>query len=144
MTRKAEKKDVEILADLAVLMWDGSSVNELIIEFSETVSSCKSQFFLKYEGDIPIGFAQCRLRYDYVEGTNTSPVGYLEGIFIKEGYRGKGYAKELLAECEAWAKERGCREFASDCKTDNIGGFCFHKAMNFTEANRIICFTKPL
>lgn len=72
MTRKAEKKDVEILADLAVLMWDGSSVNELIVEFSETVSSCKSQFFLEYEGDMPIGFAQCRLRYDYVEGTNTT------------------------------------------------------------------------
>lgn len=45
MTRKAEKKDVEILADLAVLMWNGSTVNELIIEFSKTVSSCKSQFF---------------------------------------------------------------------------------------------------
>lgn len=49
MTRKAEKKDVQILADLAVLMWNGSTVNELIIEFSKTVSSCKSQFFLKYD-----------------------------------------------------------------------------------------------
>ena len=51
----------------------------------------KSQFFLKYENDFPIGFAQCQLRYDYVEGTKSSPVGYLEGIFVKEGYRSKGY-----------------------------------------------------
>ena len=101
-------------------------------------------FFLKYKNDIPIGFAQCQLRYDYVEGTRTTPVGYLEGIFIKDGYRNKGYAKELLSECEAWAKYNGCQEFASDCEIDNIASFHFHKAMNFTEANRIICFTKEL
>ena len=98
MVRKAEKQDLEILANLAVQMWDSHSVRELIVEFSEIMEKGNSQFFLKYENDIPIGFAQCQLRYDYVEGTKTSPVGYLEGIFIKEGYRNKGYAKELLAE----------------------------------------------
>lgn len=144
MIQKAGKTELKILANLAVLMWDNSSVNELITEFSETISNGKSQFFLKYENDMPVGFAQCQLRYDYVEGTSTTPVGYLEGIFIKEGYRNRGYAKELLTECEAWAKDNGCREFASDCEIDNIDSFCFHKAMNFTEANRIICFTKTL
>ena len=144
MVLKAQKEDLEILADLAVLMWDSHSVGELIAKFSEIISNDKSQFFLKYENDIPIGFAQCQLRYDYVEGTTTTPVGYLEGIFIKNGYRNKGYAKELLSECETWAKENGCKEFASDCEINNIDSFQFHKAMNFTEVNRIICFTKEL
>lgn len=144
MVRKAGEQDLEILANLAVLLWDSNSVSELIAEFSEIISTSKSQFFLKYKNDIPIGFAQSQLRYDYVEGTKTSPVGYLEGIFIKEGYRKKGYAKELLVECEAWAKSNGCQEFASDCEIANIDSFRFHKAMNFTEANRIICFTKTL
>lgn len=144
MVRKAGKQDLEILANLAVLLWDSNSVGELIAEFSEIISTSKSQFFLKYENDIPIGFAQSQLRYDYVEGTKTSPVGYLEGIFIKDGYRNKGYAKELLVECEAWAKSNGCQEFASDCEIANIDSFRFHEAMNFTEANRIICFIKTL
>lgn len=144
MVQKAEKKDLEKLANLAVLMWNTHSVSELVAEFSKNISNGKSQFFLKYENNIPIGFAQCQLRYDYVEGTKTSPVGYLEGIFIKEGYRNKGYAKELLAECEIWAKDNGCQEFCSDCEIDNINSIRFHKAMNFTEANRIICFTKIL
>ena len=144
MVQKARKEDLKILANLAVLMWDSHSVSELMAEFSEIISNGKSQFFLKYENDIPIGFAQCQLRYDYVEGTTTTPVGYLEGVFIKDGYRNKGYAKELLSECEAWAKEKGCKEFASDCEINNIDSFQFHKAMNFTEANRIICFTKEL
>lgn len=144
MVRQAGKSELETLADLAVLMWGSYSVSDLVNEFSETISKGKSQFFLKFENDVPVGFAQCQLRYDYVEGTKTTPVGYLEGIFIKERYRNKGYAKELLAECEAWAKDNGCQEFASDCEIDNVGSFHFHKAMNFTEVNRIICFTKTL
>ena len=144
MVKKAGHEDLEILAQLAVLMWKNHSINELIDEFSEILDSGKAQFFLKYENHSPIGFAQCQLRYDYVEGTSTSPVGYLEGIFVKESYRSKGYAKELLTECEVWAKGNGCQEFASDCEIDNINSFHFHKAMNFTEANRIICFTKEL
>ncbi|MBD5480141.1 MAG: GNAT family N-acetyltransferase [Lachnospiraceae bacterium] len=65
-------------------------------------------------------------------------------MFVRESYRNRGYAKELLNKCEAWAKDKGCKEFASDCELDNDNSFRFHKAMNFTEANRIICFTKKL
>lgn len=144
MIKKAGTNDLETLATLAVRMWQEHSINELINDFSEIMTNGKSQFYLKYENDVPVGFAQVQLRYDYVEGTSTHPVGYLEGIFVKEGYRSKGYAKELLAECEAWAKENGCHEFASDCEIDNINSLHFHMAMNFTEANRIICFTKTL
>ena len=136
--------DLNTLASLAVLMWSTHSVKALEKEFAEIIQTGESQFFLKYENGIPVGFAQCQLRHDYVEGTHTSPVGYLEGIFVKEGHRSRGYARELLAACEAWAKENGCREFASDCEIHNIQTFHFHRAMNFREANRIICFTKRL
>lgn len=144
MIKKAESSDLEILANLAVLMWRDQSVNGLMEDFSEIMRNGKSRFFLMYENDVPVGFAQCQLRTDYVEGTSTSPVGYLEGIFVKEGYRHKGYAKELLAACEAWAREMGCHEFASDCEIENVDSFHFHMAMNFMEANRVICFTKTL
>ena len=61
-----------------------------------------------------------------------------------EGHRRRGYAKELLNACESWAKEKGCTEFASDCELENADSFRFHMAMDFAEANRIICFTKRL
>lgn len=144
MIKPAEANDLDVLTNLAAQLWQNHSVEDLFQEFSRILSNGESQFFLKYENNLSVGFAQCQLRHDYVEGTSTTPVGYLEGIFVKEGHRNKGYAKELLAECEAWAKRNGCREFASDCEIDNIGSFRFHKAMKFTEANRIICFTKKL
>ncbi len=141
---KADLKDIESVAKLAVLLWEDNSVSDFINDFSELIAKGKAQFFLKYDNNIPVGFAQCQLRYDYVEGTETTPVGYLEGIFVKKDYRNKGIAKELLAECEAWAKSNGCQEFGSDCEIDNVDSLMFHKAVNFTEANRIICFTKKL
>ena len=99
---------------------------------------------MKYVDDTAVGFAQCQLRHDYVEGTKTSPVGYLEGILVEEEYRNKGYAKELLVACEQWAKSKGCSEFASDCELENEESLGFHMAMQFEEANRVICFRKSI
>lgn len=144
MIIEADKNYVSVIADLAILLWDDNSAEDLIKEFSEIILREDARVFIKYEGDIPAGFAQCQLRHDYVEGTETSPVGYLEGIFIKEGFRQKGYARELLAACEKWACIKGCKEFASDCELDNLISLQFHKAVGFTEANRIICFAKKL
>lgn len=144
MIKRAEEKDIAAIVNLAAMMWSNHSVEELNNEFSELYRKEEAQFFLKYENDIPVGFAQSQLRHDYVEGTETSPVGYLEGIFVKEGFRHKGYAGALLAECENWAKSKGCKEFASDCELDNDDSLQFHRAMKFTEANRIICFTKKI
>ena len=144
MVRKATKNDVRIIAGLAVLLWDHPSADELADEFSEILSQEDAQVFLKYAADTPVGFAKCQLRHDYVEGTETTPVGYLEGIFVMEGHRRRGYAKELLNACEGWARNKGCKEFASDCEIDNVDSFRFHIAAGLTEANRIIRFTKKL
>ena len=91
-----------------------------------------------------IAFAQCQLRRDYVEGTETSPVGYLEGIYVREDFRRRGVARELLAACEQWARKQGCREFASDCELTNRESERFHRALGFGEAGRISCFVKKL
>ncbi len=72
------------------------------------------------------------------------PVGYLEGIYVLPGFRGRGVAKMLLNACEEWARDKGCREFASDCELDNTDSLAFHLAVGFREANRIICFARKL
>ena len=144
MIRKAQKEDAESLAGLAILMWGDHDLHDLANEFRELSSSEESACFLKCVEERPIAFAQCQLRHDFVEGTDSSPVGYLEGIFVSEEYRRKGFAAELLAACENWAKKKGCTEFASDCELDNADSLRFHMAVGFTEANRIICFQKKL
>lgn len=46
--------------------------------------------------------------------------------------------------CEQWAKQKGCSEFASDCELNNKESFAMHLKLGFSEANKIICFTKKL
>lgn len=144
MIKNATKDYVVVVAKLAIKMWKDNSIDGLTEEFIRLIEKDDAQIFIKFVENEAVGFAQCQLRYDYVEGTESSPVGYLEGIFLEEEYRGKGYAKELLSECQKWAKEKGCLEFASDCELDNATSLKFHIAMGFEEANRIICFTKKL
>lgn len=76
MVRVAEQNDLKILANLAVQMWKHHSEKEIKAEFSYIMAKPEMRFFLKYEKEIPVGFAQCQLRHDYVEGTKTTPVGY--------------------------------------------------------------------
>ena len=144
MIRKAEIKDLHILSELACQLWPDNTVEEMRLEFSEIITKTDAAFFLAYAEETAIGFAQCQLRYDYVEGTDSSPVGYLEGIYVVEVYRKQGVARELLSACETWSKSIGCTEFASDCELDNTQSLQFHLNVGFEEVNRIICFTKKL
>ena len=144
MIKRARIEDAEVLADLAIRMWPDNDPEDLTEKFRRLAMNDDAVCFIKYVDDKPIAFAQCQLRRDYVEGTESSPVGYLEGIFVSEGYRKNGYAADLLSECEKWAKEKGCSEFASDCELDNTDSLRFHLALGFEEANRIICFRKYL
>ena len=142
--KKAEAQDLPALAELGAQLWQEHTAAALAEEFSKTMLYKDAAFFLAYAGPISVGFAECQLRHDYVEGTESSPVGYLEGIFVSEEYRKSGIAKGLLSACEAWAKAQGCREFASDCELENTQSLHFHLHTGFTEANRIICFAKKL
>ena len=144
MIRKAEQKDLAALTALALALWPEHEQEELKAEVSDLLKGEGAVLFLACEGEENVGFAQCQLRHDYVEGTESSPVGYLEGIYVLEEYRNRGIAREMLAACESWAREQGCREFASDCELANTQSLRFHLKVGFAEANRIICFTKRL
>ena len=122
MIRKAEVSDLPFLAELALKLWPDHDREELAAELGEILQKEDAAFFLA-EDDA--GFAQCQLRRDYVEGTESSPVGYLEGIYVEEGSRRRGLARELLSACESWAREQGCREFASDCELTNTQSLHF-------------------
>ena len=144
MIRQALLSDQEIVTKLALLLWPDNDEIKLAREFAETLCSKQSAVFLYETGAEPVAFCVCGLRHDYVEGTGSSPVGYVEGIYVLEAFRRKGIAAALLERCEKWARENGCAEFASDCELTNGKSIAFHKAVGFSEANCIVCFTKKL
>ena len=142
--RRAVPADVRAVAWLACLLWPHHTLLEMEEEMEVFLSDPDSAIFLAMENGAAVGFAQAALRHDYVEGSDHSPTGYLEGIYVMEAYRNRGFASALLAACEDWARERNCFQFASDCEISNSSSLVFHLNCGFTEANRIICFIKDL
>lgn|GEM_PF-71780 len=140
----ASAADAGTVAGLACMLWPEHTQEELEAEFEALLENKDAAVFLYRKQGKVVGFAQCGLRHDYVEGTETSPVGYLEGIYVTEGERRRGIARRLLAACRVWAKSRGCTEFASDCSLENTQSRLFHQAVGFREANRIIAFVRKL
>jgi aminoglycoside 6'-N-acetyltransferase I len=96
------------------------------------------------DGSKPIGFAEIALRTDHVNGCETSPVGFLEGIYVEPGHRKRGAARALVAAAEEWSRARGCAEFASDALIENEDSRQMHKALGFKETERVVYFRKPL
>lgn len=143
MIQKATHTDAATIAALAAKMWTASE-KELTEEFEDMLLNGENAVFLCIADGVAVGFAHCQLRKDYVEGTETSPVGYLEGIYVEADHRRKGYARQLVQACEDWIKNRGCTEFASDCPLHNTESLAFHLRCGFLEVNRIICFTKKV
>lgn len=141
---RVSTEEAAALAPLVKKLWPEHTEAELTRILREYAASVGSAVFAYRDGGRTIGMAICRLRHDYVEGCETSPVGYLEGIYVEERYRCSGIAGSLVRECEAWAREQGCSEFASDCELTNADSLRFHLGVGFEEANRIICFRKEL
>lgn len=142
MLYQAGREALPLLTKLALELWPAHTAAELTKELSPLLESEEAAFFIAANGSGPVGFAQCQLRRDYVEGAQSSPVGYLEGIYIRPPYRGQGWARALLRECEGWAASKGCWEFASDCELDNLASQAFHLHAGFAEAGRVVCFIK--
>ena len=91
-----------------------------------------------------LGLVEVALRSDYVNGTNSSPVGFLEGIYVVPQARRQGVARMLVAEAERWAASVGCSEFASDALIDNTRSHAMHVALGFEETERVVFFRKAL
>ena len=88
------------------------------------------------------GFAEATLRGDYVNGTESSPVGFLEGWYVEPGLRGRGIGRALVAAVEAWTRACGCGELASDALLDNAASHAAHQACGFEETERVVYFRK--
>lgn len=141
---KASEDNLNDLVDMAFELWPDNDYEELKKEILDTWKHPDHEFFLAKTDEEYIGFVYVSMRNDYVEGSSSSPVGYLEGIYVKFNYRNKNIAKELVRVAEEWSKSKGCNQIGSDIEQDNYVSYDFHKRVGFEEANRLICFIKDI
>ena len=132
--------------DLREALWPHCSRSDHVAEMRSFLAQpeCLTQYVFYSEQNVAVGFVEASLRNDYVPGTDSSPVAFLEGIYVAPTSRRRGVATQLVAEVENWARARGCTEFASDTQIENSASQLVHKALGFRETERIVCFAKSL
>ena len=103
-----------------------------------------AQFIAYSSTGEPQGLVEVALRSDYVNGTESSPVAFLEGLYGAPAFRKQGIAAMLVKTAEQWAREQGCTEMASDALLDNTASQAMHRALGFVETERVVYFRKLL
>ena len=86
-----------------------------------------------------VGFIELFER-NYAEGCATSPVPYVEGLWVAEDHRRQGIARALVAAGIAWGRARGRKEIASDVQLPNLVSQAVHHHLGFEEAERLVAY----
>jgi aminoglycoside 6'-N-acetyltransferase I len=100
--------------------------------------------FMACAGPKPLGLAEAAVRHEYVNGAQTSPVVFLEGIYVVPSARRRGIAAQLIAAVSACAAAAGYRELASDAQLENLASHALHAALGFEATERVVFFRKAL
>ena len=100
-------------------------------------------FVVERTGGGLCGFIEVSLR-NYAEGCQTSPVAYIEGWYVDEESRRHTLGTRLVQAAEAWARNQGLKEIASDTQIENTVSIQAHKVLGYEEVERLVCFRKAL
>jgi aminoglycoside 6'-N-acetyltransferase I len=127
-------------------LWSDASLEEHRAEMADLLNDSQNcAQFMAYSGaGQAVGFAEASVRHEYVNGTNSSPVAYLEGVYVEAGARRTGLGAALIDAVAAWGQAQGCTELASDAPMENAVSQDVHLALGFVVTEKVVFFVRPL
>ncbi len=135
--REAKSGEEGAVAAIMALLWPDGTVDEhlrdsVAIVRSGMSGSLPGAILLALDAGVtPVGFLQVGLRSHAVGCDSSRPVGFIEGWFVRDRFRGQGIGSALVRAAEDWSRERGCLEMASDALIENEESLRAHDAMGF-------------
>lgn len=146
VVRPATAEHLDAWASLRHQLWPELSVADHQAEILDALS--QPDRLAAFLGIDPagrvVGLAEASVRTDYVNGCETSPVAFLEGIIVDPPVRRQGIAARLVAAVSDWARGQGLTELASDAELHNTVSHAMHAALGFEETERVVYFRRPL
>ena len=142
--RRATYEDKSNWLRLRQRLWPDAPVEYLDFDLDKRLADPDYAVFVASGGDGHlIAFIEAGLR-DHGEGCETSPVGYIEAWYVEERLRGQKLGRDLIHAAEQWAREKGCREMASDTWLENEASIAAHLRLGYRETERLVHFAKRL
>jgi aminoglycoside 6'-N-acetyltransferase I len=142
--RRATAADVPVWSAQRAALWPDEDAQVLADEAPAMLDDDDGAVFVAEGDGQVVGFAEAALRHDYVNGTESSPVGFLEAWYVTPAWRGRGVGRALVAAVEDWTRRQGCAELASDALLDNAASHAAHAACGFEKTERVVYFRKLL
>jgi aminoglycoside 6'-N-acetyltransferase I len=129
---------------LRVALWPDGSQAEHFAAMADTLARGHYVRLAVNASGSAVGFVEASKRVDYVNGTTSSPVAFLEGLYVVPGARRQGIARALVEAVATWALQQGLSELASDSLLDNRQAHDAHRALGFEETERVVYFRRAL
>jgi aminoglycoside 6'-N-acetyltransferase I len=141
--------DLEAVAFLRARLWPEASRDEHREEVRAILaglprSTLPLVIFVAEDADRVIGFVEVGLR-SHADGCDpTRPCGFIEGWYVAAEHRRRGVGRLLMDRAEAWAREQGSTELASDTEIQNQISQHAHAALGFEVVDRCVNFRKKI
>lgn len=129
--RQATTEDVHIILSFIKELAEYEDMSDQVVATEELLKEWlfekkKAEVLLAMEGDTAVGFAL----YFYNFSTFLGRAGiYLEDLFVKKEYRGKGYGKALLKALAHIAVSQGCGRLEWCCLDWNQPSIDFYLSL---------------
>ena len=140
--RRAGQKELPQWVSMRKQLWPHASFDELK-EIEHLFKADNFACFLAESDASVVGFIELALR-PYVNGCSTSPVAFIEGIWVNDKLQKQGIGRLLVKKAEEWASSLSLKELASDTRIESEHSIHAHKSWGFQETERSVYFKKDL
>lgn len=129
--RFAERKDTALILEFIKSLAEYEKLSDEVVATPETLEEWifdrqKAEVIFALEDGVEVGFALFFHNFSTFLGRAGL---YLEDLFVKPVYRGRGYGKGLLATLAKIALERGCGRLEWVCLDWNKPSIDFYKSL---------------
>lgn len=143
--KEYQPNEFGILVEMADDLYPNyDSKDHLIRDLRSQIRKEQFQIYFAMQESTYVGFMMISMREDYVEGSSSSPTGYLEGIYVKPAFRKYGVARKLYLKAEQWVAAKGGIEIGSDTWLNNKDAQAFHLQLGFEEDDRLVHYIKKI
>lgn len=129
--RFAERKDAALILEFIKALAEYEKLSDEVVATPETLEEWifdrqKAEVIFALEDGVEVGFALFFHNFSTFLGRAGL---YLEDLFVKPVYRGRGYGKGLLATLAKIALERGCGRLEWVCLDWNKPSIDFYRSL---------------
>ena len=139
MIRQASKNDFDQWLRMRKLLYPEYSQEQLLSEIKRIfydktiIGELDYEVFVYEKGrNVLGGFIETSLRPNVLK-CKSSPVGYIESLYVDTDIRRNGIASELVRKSEKWIIEKKCSVFAVDTDPNEKGSIDFYLSCGFAE-----------